>query len=111
MTRFLTLTAAMALAGTTAFAQTTTQTADLGASGNPAYPDQIQGADGIVYNCLPGTMQLEGETVRQCQRADGVELGGLNNGAAVGAAAAGAILIAVIADDDDDDSSATTTTE
>ena len=89
------------IAGSAAQAQTTTQEAVIGASGDPVYTVQIVGANGVVYNCLPDLVVKDGLTVRQCRR---VGTGGnLELGPGAAAAAAGLVLVAVISADDSTD--------
>ena len=108
MKLFVTVTAAtIALAGA-AFAQTTTQVAVLGASDDAVYSLQIQGANGVTYNCKPELVQVDENIGRFCVNANG---GGLfEAGAGLGAwAAAGAALV-LLAVASGSSSSTTTTT-
>jgi uncharacterized iron-regulated membrane protein len=58
----------MSVAGV--WAQQTTQQTVLGASSNPDYPLQVEGGDGILYNCKSEIGQtLEGRAARTCIRA------------------------------------------
>lgn len=110
MKLFATVTAAtIALAGA-AFAQTTTQAGVLGASGDAVYSLQVQGANGVIYNCKPNPVVVDGQTARVCVRADGGGLFEAGSGLGAGAAAAGAavVLIAIAAGGS---SSSTTTTD
>ncbi|KZX99155.1 MULTISPECIES: hypothetical protein [unclassified Sulfitobacter] len=91
-----------------AFAQTTTTEAVLGQSGNPEYPLQIQGQNGVIYNCEPEIVVTNGVRGRNCIQAGtgGLFDGGLATAATVGA---GVLLVAAIAADDDDSTTTTTT--
>lgn len=104
----ITAAAAMSFAGF-ASAQTTTQAEVLGTSDNAEYSLQIQGADGVIYNCAPAIVVIDGVQARRCVNAsDSGSLFEAGNGmAAGGAAAAGALLVIAIASND---SSGTTTT-
>lgn len=109
MKMFATVTAAaIALAGAS-FAQTTTQAAVLGASDDAVYSLQVRGANGIVYNCKPNPVTVDGNTARVCVRADGAGLFEAGAGIGAGAAAAGAAIV-LIALASSSSSSATTTT-
>lgn len=109
MKLFATVTAAaMALSGA-AFAQTTTQAAVLGASDDPVYSLQVQGANGIIYNCKPQPVTVDGNVARVCVRADGAGLFEAGSGLGAGAAAAGAAIV-LIAIASGSSSSTTTTT-
>ena len=85
MKMFATVTAAtIALAGAS-FAQTTTQAGALGASGDPVYELQVQGANGIIYNCKPEPVVVDGNTARVCVRADDANLFAVGSGIGSGA--------------------------
>ena len=60
-----TVAATIALSGA-AFAQTTSQAAVLGASDDAVYSLQVQGANGVVYNCKPDPVTVDGNTARVC---------------------------------------------
>ena len=83
-----TVAATIALSGA-AFAQTTTQAAVLGASDDSVYSLQVQGANGIIYNCKPNPVTVDGNTARVCVRADGAGL--FEAGAGLGGGAAAAV--------------------
>ncbi len=86
--------ATIALSGA-AFAQTTSQAAVLGASDDAVYSLQVQGANGVIYNCKPSLVTVDGNTARVCLRADGAGL--FEAGAGIGgAAAAGAVLVLLV---------------
>ena len=98
MKNLLSMTAALALTAGAAFAETTTQAAVLGESGNAGYPLQVRGGNGVLYNCMSEIQTVDGVRARQCIRADGGGL--LDSGAGLGAgvaAGAGALLIVAIA--------------
>lgn len=110
MKMFATVTAAtIALAGAS-FAQTTTQAGALGASGDPVYELQVQGANGIIYNCKPEPVVVDGNTARVCVRADDANLFAVGSGIGSGAAAAGAVLVLIGLASGGSSSSTTTTT-
>jgi len=110
MKMFATVTAAaIALAGAS-YAQTTTQAAVLGASGDPVYELQVQGADGVIYNCKPQPVVVDGNTARVCVRADGAGLFAAGAGLSGGALAAGTVLVLAAAAASGSSSSTTTTT-
>lgn len=97
---------AIALAGA-AFAQTTTQEAVLGASDDAVYSLQVQGANGVIYNCKPDPVMVDGQAARACIQAGGA--GVLDQGLA-GNAAAGIGALALVALAAGGSSSTTTTT-
>lgn len=108
MKMFATVTAAaIALAGAS-FAQTTTQKQVLGATTDPVYSLQVQGANGVIYNCKPQPVVVDGNTARVCIRADDAGLfaegAGINEGAAI---AGGMLVLLALASGS---SSSTTTT-
>lgn len=110
MKMFATITAAtIALAGT-AFAQVTTQVAVLGASGEAVYSLQVQGANGVIYNCKPELVTMDGNTGRLCVRADGGGLFAAGAGLGTGAAAAGAALVLLAVASGSSSTTTTTTT-
>lgn len=110
MKMFATVTAAaIALAGAS-FAQTTTQAAVLGASGDAEYELQVQGANGVIYNCKPQPVTVDGETARVCVRADGAGLFAAGAGIGNGAAAAGALVVLVALAANSSSSTTTTST-
>ena len=104
-----TVAATIALTGA-AFAQTTTQEAVLGASDDAVYSLQVQGANGVVYNCKPNPVTVDGNTARVCVRADGAGHFAAGAGLGGGAAAAGAALVLVAIAAGSSSSSTTTTT-
>tara|TARA_R110002049_G_scaffold23545_10_gene83687 strand:- start:73645 stop:73989 length:345 start_codon:yes stop_codon:yes gene_type:complete len=105
----VTAAAAVMLAGA-ATAQTTTQAGVLGNSGDAVYSLQVQGANGVVYNCKPELVQINGLTARRCidPNAGGLTNAGagLGNGAVIGAAA---LVIVAIAAGSDGTSTTTST--
>ena len=109
MKRILSIAAAVALTATSSFAQVTSQENVLGASGNPAYPLEVQGANGVIYNCENEIVMIDGVNARRCVREGQGGLFANGSGmAAGGAAAAGILLLAVLLDDDDNNSTTTT---
>lgn len=97
-------------------AQTTTQTAVLGASDDPRFPLRIRGANGVMYHCMDKIeRRQDGQPVRKC-RADGTAptagLFASGTGIAGGGAIVGGMLavVAVAAAAGDDGVGATTTT-
>ena len=104
-----TVAATIALTGA-ALAQTTTQEAVLGASDDAVYSLQVQGANGVVYNCKPNPVTVDGNTARVCVRADGAGHFAAGAGLGGGAAAAGAALVLVAIAAGSSSSSTTTTT-
>lgn len=110
MKRLITATAtAIALSGA-AFAQTTTQAGVLGASDDAVYALQVQGANGVVYNCKPDPVTVDGNVARVCVRADGAGLFEAGAGLGAGAAAAGAAIVLIAIAAGSSSSSTTTTT-
>ncbi|MDF3383548.1 MULTISPECIES: hypothetical protein [unclassified Sulfitobacter] len=105
-----TVAATIALSGA-AFAQTTSQAAVLGASDDAVYSLQVQGANGVVYNCKPDPVTVDGNTARVCvpAAADGAGLFAAGAGLGGGAAAAGAALVLVAVAASGSSSSTTTT--
>ena len=101
MKRFISIAAALAMTATAGFAQTTTQAGVLGQSDNPAYPLQVQGANGVVYNCEETIVSVDGVNARRCIRTGApVGLFAAGTGLATGGAiAAGALLIIAVASD------------
>lgn len=69
-----------------------------GASGNPNYPLEIVGSNGVLYHCRDDTEQQAGQTVRRCIRA--VRRGGMGNAGALGALGLGLGAILLVAADD-----------
>lgn len=112
MKMFAAVTAAtIALTGA-AFAQepTTTLAADLGQSDEPGYPNQVQGANGVIYNCKPGLVTIDGGLpALRCVQAGGA--GVLDQGLAGGAAAGlGALALVALAAGGSSSTTTTTTT-
>ena len=109
MKLFATVTAAALAISSTAFAQTTTQAGVLGASDDAVYSLQVQGANGVIYNCKPNPVVVDGNTARVCVQANGGGLfeAGAGMGGAGAAAGAAVVLIAIAAGGS---SSSTTTT-
>ncbi|MFG6560944.1 MULTISPECIES: hypothetical protein [unclassified Sulfitobacter] len=104
-----TVAATIALSGA-AFAQTTSQAAVLGASDDPVYSLQVQGANGVIYNCKPNPVMVDGNTARVCKpAAAGAGLFAAGAGLGGGAAAAGAALVLVAVAAAGSSSSTTTT--
>lgn len=98
--------------GGAAFAQTT-QTSVVGASGDPSYPLQVTGSNGVQYKCENETENRNGVTVRSCVRDTSDGAGVFGSGTTevgTGAIAAGAVGLIVIAASLDGSDSATTTT-
>tara|TARA_R100001230_G_C5686714_1_gene196462 strand:- start:789 stop:1130 length:342 start_codon:yes stop_codon:yes gene_type:complete len=87
---------------------TTTQANVLGASSDAVYSLQVQGANGVVYNCKPDPVTVDGNTARVCVRAENAGLfdAGSGIGSAGGIAGAALVLVAIAAGS----SSSTTTT-
>lgn len=97
---------------TGAVAQTTTQQGVIGASGNAAYPLQVRGANGIVYDCRNALSETAtGRPARVCVNTSGAAasttgtgLLGAGTGVATGTAVAGligvALLISTLSSDD-----------
>ncbi len=107
MNRFLTLIAAGLITSGAAAAQTTSQEAVLGQSGDATYSLQIRGANNVVYNCKPDVVSVDGVRARQCVKAGQGGLFENGNGLTVGAGVAAIVIVAVLAGND---SSTTTTT-
>ena len=65
--------AAVAFAALTsmASAQETPESAVVGQSGNPAYPLEVLGANGITYDCREDTVVANGRIERRCIRRGG----------------------------------------
>lgn len=116
MTRIATVFGVVALTGLSvggAWAQDTTQRAVLGQSTNADYPLQVEGGDGVLYNCKSDIGQTaDGRAARTCIRAD--EAGSVfeSGTGLTQAAPALALLIvgAAVASGSDSASSSTTTT-
>lgn len=104
-----TVAATIALSGA-AFAQTTTQAAVLGASDDAVYSLQVQGANGVIYNCKPDPVTVDGNVARVCTPASGAGLFEAGAGLGGGAAAAGAALVLVAIAAGSSSSTTTTTT-
>ena len=85
MTRFVTLTAALLLAGGAASAQVTTQEFVGGPTGIPEYPTRVVGENGVVYACQAPVV-IDGITARRCITPD---IGGTINPSAGGSAGTG----------------------
>lgn len=63
------LTTIVAFSASGALAQTT-QKAVLGTSSDPVYSVQVEGANGVLYNCKPDLVQdADGRSARECVRA------------------------------------------
>lgn len=107
MKMFAAVTAATVALTGAAFAQTTTQAGVLGASDDAVYSLQVQGANGVIYNCKPDPVTVDGQVARVCVQAGGA--GVLDQGLA-GNAAAGLGAVALIALAAGGSSSTTTTT-
>jgi len=103
----ISLASAAVVFSSAAFAQTTTE-AVLGQSGDPQYSLQLQGENGVIYNCEPEIVVTNGVRGRNGVQAGGGSFfdGGLGTAAAIGA---GVILVAAVAADDDDAAATTTT--
>ncbi|MFD2739290.1 hypothetical protein ACFSUD_06915 [Sulfitobacter aestuarii] len=114
MKMMMTAIAAVALSAGVASAQTTTQEAVLGTSDDPVYSVQVQGANGVIYNCKPEIVVVDGVRARPCLAAGG-NAGLFAAGAGVtgagAAAAAGVLALVALAASDDDDSTSTSTTD
>ena len=112
MKNILSIATALVMTTGAAFAQTTSQAAVLGASGNAEYPLQVQGANGVIYSCMNEVEAVNGVQARRCLAPASAGLFGAGDGLSAGVvAAAGAVaLVALIANDDDDDNNTTTTT-
>ncbi|MAM00292.1 MAG: hypothetical protein CL583_17775 [Alteromonadaceae bacterium] len=109
MKMFAAVTAATVVLTGAAFAQTTTQTAVLGASDDAVYSLQIQGANGVIYNCKPDPVTVDGQIARECVRAGGS--GVLDQGLAANAAAGlGAVALVALAAGGSSSTTTTTTT-
>ena len=100
--------AAVALVASTgvASAQSVRDVKELGASGDAVYSRQVQGSNGVVYNCRPDAVMVNGVKALACIRpgAAVAGLGGLGGGVAAGVGAVVLIALAV------GDNSATTGT-
>jgi hypothetical protein len=109
MKNIFAISAAVALTATTAFAQDTTQAAVLGESGDATYSLQVQGANGAIYNCAPGIVNIDGVSARRCVTTGGGGLAGAGAGLAT-APAIGVGVLAVLAVAAASDSSSSTST-
>ncbi len=100
MKTITTLFAACTLIAGAASAQSTTQQSVLGQSGQDIYTLEIQGTNGVVFNCKPEIISANGVPSRECVRPSGSILG--NGSVAAGAAAAGIalVIIALMANSD-----------
>ena len=107
----LTIAAALVFGAVAANAQSTTQAAILGDSGNIDSPVRIQGGNGEIYHCKADIGTLNGLRVRRCiQVGEGTTLFAAGSGIGAGAAVAGGVLlVAVLAASDSGSGSATTT--
>lgn len=113
MKKIFALTAAVAMSfAAGASAQTTTQAAVLGDTGNAEYPVRVQGGNGQIYACKAEIETVDGVRARRCvQGDDGAPLFAAGAGlAGGGAVAAGALLLVVLAANDGDTGTTTTTT-
>jgi hypothetical protein len=109
MKNIIAITAALTLSAGAAFAQTTTQQAVLGQSENAAYPVQVQGTNGVIYNCSAQIVSIDGVRARRCIQAGSGGLFDAGTGLATGAAVgAGALVLLALANDDDNNSTTTT---
>lgn len=112
MKKILTLSAAIAMSVAGAVsAQTTTQAAVLGNTGNPEYPVRVQGGDGEIYFCKAEIEVVDGIRARRCIQDDDVSpLFAAGAGLGAGGAAAAGVLLAVVLAANDGSSGTTTTT-
>lgn len=112
MKRIITTAMALALGAGIAQAQDTTQTGVLGQSGDPVYSLQVQGANGVIYNCIPEVKVIDGVRARECIPADRAGLFDAGEGLTDAAApiAAGVLAIVAIAGGSDGTAATTTTT-
>jgi hypothetical protein len=110
MKNLMAITAAIALAATAAAAQDTTQASVLGESGDPTYSLQVQGANGVIYNCSPDIETIDGISARRCVTSGGSGLAGAGAGLAGGPAiGVGVLALLAIAAGSDGSTSTTTT--
>jgi hypothetical protein len=101
------------LAAGGAFAQTTTQQSVLGVSGNPDYPVQVFGQNGVAYNCEEEIVQLAtGQPARTCIRATDAGGSVFDNATALNSAgpAIGLIVVGAALAGSSDGTTSTTTT-
>lgn len=110
MRNLMAITAAVALAATAAIAQDTTQASVLGESGDPTYSLQVQGANGVIYNCVPDIETIDGVRARRCVTTGGSGLAGAGTGLAGGPAIGVGVLALVAIAGASGGSSSTTTT-
>tara|TARA_R100000935_G_C2758070_1_gene132469 strand:+ start:351 stop:692 length:342 start_codon:yes stop_codon:yes gene_type:complete len=89
---------------------TTTQASVLGASSDAVYSLQVQGANGVVYNCKPDPVSVDGDAARACVRADSAGLFDAGAGIGNAGAAAGAALVLIAIASGSSSSTTTTTT-
>lgn len=98
---------------TGASAQEATQRAVLGNSGNPNFPVEVEGTNGVIYSCRSElTQTANGQSARSCIRA-GSSGGGVFDsatGLTVAGAAGGFLILVAAIGGDGDDATATTTT-
>lgn len=110
MKTILAITAVVAVTATAAAAQDTTQAGVLGESGDATYTLEVQGANGVMYNCLPSIETIDGVSARRCVT-QGSGLANAGNGlTSVPAVAAGLAAVVAIALVSDSSTSTTTTT-
>lgn len=109
MNKILAFTTACALGAGAVAAQSTTQAAVVGETGNPNYPVRIQGANGKIYSCKAQVETIDGVRARRCIGAGGGDVFADSTGLAAGGAAAAVLLVAVLANDGDDSTSTTVT--
>ncbi len=108
MKHILSITAALALTAGAAFAQTTSQHSVIGQSGDADFPLQVQGRNGVTYNCRNEVVVVEGVRARQCIRADGSGLLGAGVGMSAGTAFGIGALVLVAAAGNGNSSTTTT---
>lgn len=113
MKKLFAITAAVALSVAASASAQVTQSSVGGETGNPNYPVQVIGSNGVTYSCQADTQIIDGQTRRVCIRDDD-DIGplfaagaGLAGG---GAIAAGALLLVVLASNDSSSGTTTTTT-
>jgi hypothetical protein len=88
---------AFALSAGVATAQETTQTGVLGASGDPVYSLQVQGANGVIYNCMPEVQVVDGVRARRCVASGEGTLRDAGQGLTEAGPAIGALLVVLVA--------------
>ncbi len=111
MKTFIAMTAAaVAFTAATVSVQAATQTGVLGTSDDATYSVQVQGSDGVVYNCRSEIENIDGVQARRCVLATGAGGLALAGAGITGGAAAGAIALVLVAIAAGSDGSSGTTT-